>query len=125
MNKERVSLLIGGFMCMGTIIGAIVFSLIAAGCFVVSYLYFHERGFLFNNAYIYASKQEREMMDKSPYFKQSGVVFTFLGIVFVINAVDIILRTSWLFYIVIGLAVITVIYAVVSTIMIEKENHIL
>ena len=34
---------------------------------------FTERGFLLNNAYIYATKEERETMDKKPYYRQSAV----------------------------------------------------
>ena len=45
---------------MGNVIGAILLGVVAIACFVVSYFQFHEIGFLFNNAYIYASKQERE-----------------------------------------------------------------
>ena len=49
---------------MGNIIGAIVLGVIAIVCFIVSYLQFSEKGFLFNNAYIYASKQERKNNQK-------------------------------------------------------------
>ena len=108
---------------MGTIIGAIILGTVAFGCFIVGYLHFGEKGFLFNNAYIYASKQERNTMDKSPYFKQSGVVFALIGIIFLINAVDIVLKTSWLFYLVIAVAVVTVIYAIVSSVAIEKRKN--
>ena len=52
---------------MGKIIGAIVLGLIAIACFVGSYFQFKEKGFLFNNAYIYASKEERERMNKTPH----------------------------------------------------------
>lgn len=43
--------------------------------FVLSYRQFNEKGFLFNNAYIFASKQERETMNKKPHYKQSGICF--------------------------------------------------
>lgn len=77
---------------MGNIVGAIVLGVIAIICFVFSYLQFNEKGFLFNNAYIYASKQERKNMDKKPYYKQSGIVFLLIGIIFLINIIDIILH---------------------------------
>ncbi|WP_270373071.1 hypothetical protein [Longicatena caecimuris] len=48
---------------MRNIIGAVILGIVAIVCFVFGYLQFHEKGFLFNNAYIYASKQERETMD--------------------------------------------------------------
>ena len=72
---------------MENIIGAIILGVIAIASFIFSYLQFQEKGFLFNNAYIYASKQERETMDKKPHYKQSGIVFVFIGIIFLINAI--------------------------------------
>ena len=107
---------------MGNIIGMIILGLLAILCFVFSYFQFHEKGFLFNNAYIYASKKERENMDKRPHYKQSGVIFLLLGIIWLINAVDIVLKTEWLFYLFIVVAVITVIYAIISSIIIEKRK---
>lgn len=106
---------------MGSIIGTIVLGVIATICFVFSYLQFYEKGFLFNNAYIYASKQERETMDKKPHYKQSGIVFMLIGIIFLINAIDMLLQTGWLFYLVIGIAIVAVVYAIVSSIMIGKR----
>ena len=91
-------------------------------CLFFSYLQFNEKGFLFNNAYIYASKQEREVMDKKPHYRQSGIVFLLLGVIFAINAVDVILKTGWLFYIVIVIAVIAIIYAIASSVIIEKTK---
>lgn len=107
---------------MGNIIGMIILGLLAILSFVFSYLQFHEKGFLFNNAYIYASKKERENMDKRPHYKQSGVIFLLLGIIWLINAVDMVLKTEWLFYLFIVVAVITVIYAIISSIFIEKRK---
>ena len=107
---------------MENIIGPIVLGIMSIACFVLSYLQFNEKGFLFNNAYIYASKQEREVMDKKPHYRQSGIVFLLLGIIFAINAVDVILKTGWLFYIVIVIAVIAIIYAIASSVIIEKNK---
>lgn len=107
---------------MGNIIGAIILGVIAIACFIFSYLQFQEKGFLFNNAYIYVSKQERETMDKKPHYKQSGIVFIFIGIIFLINAIDTILQTGWLNFFVIGIAVIAIVYAIVSSLIIEKRK---
>lgn len=107
---------------MGNIIVAIVLGVIAIICFLFSYLHFNEKGFLFNNAYIYASKQERETMNKKPHYKQSGIIFIFIGIIFLINTIDIILQTGSLFYLVIGIAVVAIVYAIVSSVIIEKRK---
>lgn len=108
---------------MENIIGAIVLGILSIACFAFSYLQFNEKGFLFNNAYIYASKHEREVMDKKPYYRQSGSVFIMIGIIFAINAVDIILKTGWLFYVVIVIAIIDITYAIVSSIIIDKNKR--
>ena len=107
---------------MGKIIGTIILGVIAIACFIFSYLQFQEKGFLFNNAYIYASKQERENMDKTPHYKQSGIVFVFIGIIFLINAIVIILQTGWLIFLVIGVAIVAIVYAIVSSVIIEKRK---
>lgn len=108
---------------MEDIIGAIGLGIVAIMCFVFSYLQFNEKGFLFNNAYIYASKEERKLMDKKPHYKQSGIVFLMIGIIFAINAIDMILKTGWLFYVVMFIAVIAIIYAIASSIIIEKNKR--
>lgn len=100
----------------------IILCIIAIGCFIFSYLQFNEKGFLFNNAYIYASKQERETMNKTPHYKQSGIVFLLLGTIFAINALDVILQTKWLFYIVIAIAIVTIVYAIFSSVAIERKH---
>ena len=107
---------------MGKIIGAIVLGLIAIACFVGSYFQFKGKGFLFNNAYIYASKEERERMNKTPHYKQSGTVLVMVGIIFLLNAVDMLIKTGWIFYIVIAITLCALIYAIVSSILIERKK---
>lgn len=60
---------------MENIVLAIISCVVALACFVLSYRQFNEKGFLFNNAYIFASKQEHETMNKKPHYKQSGIAF--------------------------------------------------
>ena len=108
---------------MGNVIGSVILSVIAITCFGFSYLQFNEKGFLFNNAYIYASKQERNIMDKKPHYIQSGVVFLLIGIIFLINAIDIIIQTDWLLYLVIIIAFIAIVYAIASSVVIERRNN--
>ena len=109
-------------MLMGNIIGCMILSVIAIACFWLGCLQFAQKGFLFNNAYIYASKQERETLDKKMHYKQSGIVFVLIGIIFLINAIEMILQTGWLFYLVIGIAIVAIVYAIVSSVMIEKTK---
>lgn len=103
-------------------IGAIILGLISAGCFTVAVLQFKEKGFLFNNAFIYASKEEREKMNKTPHYRQSGVVFTFIGAIFAVNALEVALKKYQLFYLVILLVIITIVYAIASSVRIERNK---
>ena len=108
---------------MATIIVAVILGAIAVICFIISYLQFHEKGFLFNNAYIYASKKERETMDKTPHYRQSGIVFALIGLTFLINTLILIIQIRWLFWLVVGIFVIALVYAVVSSVIIEKRKQ--
>lgn len=107
---------------VASMVEIIIISVVAIICFVLSYFQFKEKGFLFNNAYIYASKQERDTMDKKLHYKQSGLVFLMIGMIFLINAVEVVLKTGWLFYLVIVITIITIVYAIISSIFIETRK---
>ena len=103
------------------IIASILFA-VSVFLFFMSARSFMEKGFLFNNAYIYASKQEREKMNKKPYYRQSAIVFLLLGLIFLLNALAVLLEANWICYVGIALVIITLIYAIVSSVIIEKNN---
>ena len=103
------------------IISSILF-LVAVGAFIMSYYSFKEKGFLFNNAYIYASKQERETMDKKPHYRQSAIVFLLIGVIFLLNGVSVLLAANWIFFLVIAIAIAAIVYAIVSSIAIERRK---
>ena len=101
---------------MAKTITAIIIGLIAVASFIISILQFKEKGFLFNNAYIWASKEERQRMDRRPHYRQSGVVFSLIGILFLLLALEVLLNAGWLLYVFWGVVILTVVYAVVSSI---------
>ena len=103
------------------IIASILFA-VSVFLFLMSVRSFMEKGFLFNNAYIYASKQEREKMNKKPHYRQSTIVFLLLGIVFLLLALAVLLEAYWISFVGVAVVIITLIYAIVSSIMIEKNN---
>jgi len=107
---------------MKEIIAASILFAISFFAFVVSIRSFMEKGFLFNNAYIYASKQKREKMNKKPHYRQSAIVFLSIGSIFLLNALAVLIDANWILYVVTAIVIITVIYAIVSSIMIEKNN---
>ncbi len=98
------------------IVMSIITLLLSIGSFVISYRQAKEKGFVFNNAYLYASQKERETMDKKPAYKQSKIVFAFLGVIFLLLSLEIILDVGWLLGVVILLAVCVIVYAIVSTV---------
>ena len=107
---------------MENIIVTVVLGLVALGCFVISFFQFKQKGFLFNNAYIYASEKERETMDKKPHYIQTGVIFGFIGLIFTVNAINVVLKKNFLLFVVIGIAVMAIIYAIVSSVLIERRK---
>ena len=96
--------------------------LISIGAFVMSIRSFMEKGFLLNNAYIYASKEEREKMDKKPHYRQSAIVFLLLGVSFLLLGIMTLTDALWLLYVVLGIAALTIIYAFVSGVRMENKK---
>lgn len=95
---------------------------VAVACYVFSFLHFKQKGFLFNNAYLYASKEEREKMDKKPHYRQSAIVFLGIGTIFLLNGLQCLVEADWPFQLVIGLSICTLVYAALSSYIIEKKK---
>ena len=90
--------------------------LLAIICLVIAFFQFKGKGFLFNNAYIYASKQEREKLNKAPYYRQSAIVFSGVSANFMLIASNILLKSQLITYLSIGLMFLLVVYALWSTV---------
>ena len=103
-------------------IAAGVLFLLAIFAIVLSIRSFCEKGFLLNNSYLYASKQEREAMDKKPYYRQSAIVFLLIGCTFTLNGFAILLRIGWFSYIAIAVIFGAIVYAIASSIAIERNK---
>ena len=90
--------------------------LMAVGSFIISFLQFSEKGPLLNNAALFATEEERKKMDKKPHYRQSGIVFALLGAIFLLIALEMLLKTGWLYYVALAAAAVAVVYAVASSI---------
>ena len=110
-------------MRTGTLITAIAVFLLAAGLFFLGVRQLLERGYLFNNAWIYATKKERESLNKKPYYRQSGIVFCLLGLLFTLIGLHAILQDSRLLWLEAALVVGTIAYAILSSLRIMKEEE--
>ena len=109
-------------MTNGELIIAVIMFIFAGVCVFVSILQFAEKGFLFNNAYIWASKEERERMDKSPYYRQSAIVFALVGAVFTVIGIAVILQNYKIQLLEIPLIIGAITYVIVSSAKIEKQT---
>ena len=107
---------------MGDFIVAIALVMVSLFLFILSIRSFLEKGFLFNNAYIYASKKERETMNKKPYYRQTAIVFFLMGITFLLIGFAILFDAGWITYIAGAVIIIILIYAISSSIAIEKSK---
>jgi len=106
---------------MENLIGIISGIVLSVVCAIISFFQFQEKGFLFNNAYIYASKQEREKMDKKPHYRQSGMVFALLSVIFLGIVFECIFETGWLWWLEGILCIAVISYAIISSVKIIRK----
>ena len=96
-------------------IGTILSFVLSIVTFTIGIRSWMRKGFLFNNAYIFASEQERKTMDKRPYYRQSAIVFCLLGVLFLLLAMAAFSGAGWLAVMAWVVAFVTVAYAVASS----------
>ena len=109
-------------MTTSKLITAVVVLILAGGLLVLAIRHFLERGYLLNNAYIYASKKEQETMDKKPYYRQSAIVFCLLSAVFVTIGLSLLLQDDRILLLEIPLVAGTLIYAIVSSLQLSRKS---
>ena len=102
-------------MSMEMKIAAIVLFALAGVLLVLTILHFLERGFLLNNAYIYATKEQRKTMDKRPHYRQSAIVFTLLSAAFAVQGAAVLLENFKLGLLWIPLLIAALVYGIVSS----------
>ena len=103
-------------MHTGILITAIAVFLLAGTLFFLGVRQLLERGVLLNNTWLYATKEEREKLNKKPYYRQSGIVFCLLGLLFVVIGLYALLKNSALLWLGAALAVGAISYAIVSSV---------
>ena len=108
-------------MNTAVIIPAITAFALAGVLLVLAVTHFAERGFLLNNAYIYASLKERENMDKKQYYRQSAIVFSLLSAVFFIVGLSVVTQIDEILLAEIPVMASAIVYAVVSSVRISKQ----
>ena len=103
------------------IITLIIVFIIGGACLFFSIRSFQERGVLLNNAYLYASKEERVTMNKKPHYKQSAILFCILSALFFVIGLSILLKNEKLLLLEVPLIVSGILYAIISAVQIEKQ----
>ena len=101
---------------------AIIMFAIAGANLIIGFLQFFERGPLMNNAYLYSSKQQRESMNKKPYYRQSAIVFFLLSVIFIIVGLSVVLEDYRITFLELPVMIVIVIYAIVSSMRINKKE---
>jgi protein-S-isoprenylcysteine O-methyltransferase Ste14 len=109
-------------MKTGELITAFVVFALAGALLVLAVRQFMEKGVPLNNAWLYAAEKERESMDKGPYYRQSAVVFTILGALFVMLGLSLVLHSSIFLFFEIVLAAAAIVYAIASTVRINRRK---
>lgn len=96
-------------------------SITAIVCLVVGIMQINERGIPLNNGYLDASEEKKKSMNKTPYYRQSGIVFIMLSVIFALISAAVAFQTELLSYLALGVCAAVVIYAIVSAVIIEKS----
>ena len=102
--------------------GFILNSVFALICFAFSVRHFLHRGMPLNNSVLGMPTEAVRKMDLAPYYRQTGTVFLMLGIMNMLYAFSNLLSLDWLFYAGCAFAVLTGIYAVVSSVRMERSK---
>lgn len=100
---------------MDKTVETVIVGIFAALSLIISVLQFKEKGFVFNNAYVFASKRERETMNKKPYYRQSAIVFALIFAMFFCIFLECILSSGWIWMVGTAFAAAAIIYAIVSS----------
>ena len=97
------------------ILGAIICGAVAFIALCISVRSFLEKGFIFHNAYLWASKQERERMDKKPLYRQTAIVFALIAVIFLCIAIEFMINTGWLWIVNLGFVIAAIVYVMISS----------
>ena len=107
---------------MVEIVASCIFFLLAVVLLFMGLRSWQCRGLLLNNAYLHASQKQREQMDKKPYYRQTAVSFWMLSVVFLLDGFATLLQASWISYIVYTFILLTIAYAIVSSVLITRKK---
>ena len=88
---------------------------------IFAILAFSGKDIILDDAYIKASEEERNTMDKKAYRIQAAVVFLFIAVISACNALRAIMHMPLFTYLAGAFGIIGIIYAIVSHYKIKKK----
>lgn len=104
------------------IFGIIFLVFLVITSLVFSILNFAGINVILDDAYIKASPEEREKMDKKAYRLQSGIIFLLLSIMSLCNLLRAVLHLPWFTYVAYAIAVGGIVYAIISHYALKKSK---
>ena len=107
-------------MSAGELTAVIIVFTLAGILLITGIMQFKEKGVLLNNAYLFASREQREIMNKKTYYRQTAIIFCILSAVFIVVGVSLVFRNDSILMIEIPLIASVMIYAIVSSVRINK-----
>ena len=105
----------GKFYLIGLVAGAVI-------TLVFSVLGFMGKDMILDNAYIQASEEEREKMDKKAYRLQGSIIFLFLFAITLCNILRAVLHIASFTYAAWVIAAAGIAYAVISHYKLKKKQ---
>lgn len=110
-------------MSTGELVATIIVFVLSVIMLVLGIRHFLEKGFLLNNAWLYASKEQQAEINKKPYYRQSAIVFCILSAVFIVVGMSLVLQNDRIILFEIPLISGAIIYAIVSSVRINRQNY--
>ena len=101
------------------LIGLIVMAVVSL---IFSVLGFMGKDMILDDAYIKASKEEREKMDKKAYGLQGSIIFLFLFVITLCNILRAVLHIPLFTYAAFVIGVIGIAYAIISHYKLKKRQ---
>ena len=109
-------------MEISQIVSSIILGLISMLLLTYSFFASKEKGPILSNTYLWATSEEKKKMDKSAEYHLVTVVFSILGMIFLLLTIRILSSWSWINYIIGILITIVIVYAIIDTIKTEKNK---
>ena len=105
------------------IVGVIIAFVMAGVLALLSFRSFKEKGFLLNNAYLYATEEERKTMNKKPWYRQTAIASCLLSVACILMVLHIIFDNKIFLILQVITIIGAVLYAIISSVIITRREN--